>query len=234
MGEQKGSLKINTQKEKKMIINKQEYSINSLNYTIRSAREEDAEVLSALRVQIDGETENLDREKGEAYIDTEGFKKLIKNDSENEKNLFLVADVGNRIVAYSRCEGNDLKRFSHKVEFGVCVSKEFWGYTIGKKLLYSSVSWADANNIRKITLNVLETNEKAIKLYKTFGFEVEGILREDKKLSDGQFYNTIVMGRLHSNNENTEIDVEWRKSYVANDEKSAGSITEKITIDQTP
>lgn len=28
-----------------------------------------------------------------------------------------------------------LKRFSHKVEFGVCVLKEYWGYGIGKNLL---------------------------------------------------------------------------------------------------
>lgn len=27
--------------------------------------------------------------------------------------------------------------------------------------------------------------------------EVEGILRNDKILSDGRYYNTIIMGRLH-------------------------------------
>ncbi|GAB2700938.1 hypothetical protein GCM10027018_20300 [Paenibacillus thermoaerophilus] len=47
-----------------------------------------------------------------------------------------------------------------------------------------------------MTLNVLETNEKAIQLYKRFGFEVEGILKNDKVLSDGKYYNTIMMGRF--------------------------------------
>lgn len=51
------------------------------------------------------------------------------------------------------------------------------------------------NGITKITLNVLETNEKAIALYKKLGFEIEGTLRNDKILSDGKYYNTIVMGR---------------------------------------
>ncbi|CKF36937.1 Uncharacterised protein [Streptococcus pneumoniae] len=39
-----------------MIIKGQEFHINGLVYTIRSAAETDAEQLSEIRVQIDGET----------------------------------------------------------------------------------------------------------------------------------------------------------------------------------
>lgn len=46
-----------------MIIDRQEFYVNGLNYTIRSAVEEDAKELSELRLQIDGETENMDRTK---------------------------------------------------------------------------------------------------------------------------------------------------------------------------
>ena len=180
-----------------MIINPKECSINGLRYIIRSAMEEDAKSLSEVRVQIDGETENLDREQGEAYIDETGFKHLIKEDSERINNLFLVAEVNDRIVGFSRCVGNQLKRSSHKVEFGVCVLKDYWGYGIGKKFLEESVLWADANDIKKINLNVLETNDKAIKLYQKNGFEVEGILKNDKRLSDGNYYHTILMGRFN-------------------------------------
>lgn len=180
-----------------MMIDKQkDYNVKELRYTIRSAVIEDAESLSKLRVQIDGETENLDRDRGEAYIDPTAFEKIIKNDIESLRNLFLVAVVGNRIVGYSRCEGTNLKRLLHKVEFGVCVLEKYWGHSIGKNLLQESISWADSEGIKKMTLNVLETNVKALELYKKHGFEVEGILKRDKLLSDGQFYNTIVMGRF--------------------------------------
>ena len=179
-----------------MKIDHEEFFGNGKNYVIRSAIETDAKILSEIRVQIDGETENLDRKKGEAFIDETGFQQLIQADTENSRNLFLVAVVDDKIVGFSRCEGNSLSRFAHKVEFGICVLKQYWGYGIGKNLLYQSVHWADSNAIRKITLNVLETNEKAIQLYKKFGFEVEGLLRNDKILSDGNYYNTIVMGRF--------------------------------------
>jgi ribosomal protein S18 acetylase RimI-like enzyme len=180
-----------------MIINPKNFFYKNLSYIIRSAVEKDAKNLSEVRVQIDGETENLDREKGESYIDEIGFKQLIKEDTESNHNLFLVCETEGRIVGFSRCEGNPLKRLSHKVEFGVCVLKEFWGYGIGTNLLNDSIIWADTNEIKKITLNVLETNEKAIMLYKRYGFEVEGVLKKDKRLSDGNYYSTVVMGRFN-------------------------------------
>ncbi|MDT3427091.1 ribosomal protein S18 acetylase RimI-like enzyme [Paenibacillus forsythiae] len=180
-----------------MIISSQKFHVNGLSYTVRSAMEQDAEDLSEIRLRIDGETEHLDREPGEAFIDAPGFKQIIKTDTENDRNLFLVAAVDDRIVGFSRCEGTLLKRFSHKAEFGICILKDYWGYGIGRNLLKASVAWADSGDITKITLHVLETNVKAIELYKQFGFEIEGILKKDRILSDGQYYGTIVMGRFN-------------------------------------
>jgi len=180
-----------------MRIEPKELIVREVHYYIRSAEGKDAKVLSEVRLQIDGETENMDRERGEAYIDEAGFMQIIKADSESEHNLFLVAEVNGRIAGFSRCAGNTLKRSSHRVEFGIGVLKEFWGYGIGKKLLEESINWADSNGIKKICLHVLETNEKASELYKRYGFEVEGVLKKDKLLSDGKYYDTIVMGRLN-------------------------------------
>ncbi|KOY14260.1 GNAT family N-acetyltransferase [Paenibacillus xylanivorans] len=179
-----------------MIFDQQEFNIKGLAYSIRSAKEKDAEALSSLRVQMDGETENMNREQGEGFIDPAGFEEIIRLDEEKERNLFLVALVKGRTVGYSRCEGVDLKRFSHKVEFGVCVSKEFWGYGIGKKLLELSVDWADSNGIEKMTLNVVGTNDIAMELYKRMGFEIEGTLKKDRRHAEGRYYDTVMMGRF--------------------------------------
>ncbi|PAE26146.1 MULTISPECIES: GNAT family N-acetyltransferase [Bacillaceae] len=183
-----------------MIIKPKQYIVKNLSYTIRSAVEEDAKKLSEVRAQIDGETENMDREAGEGYIDETGFRELVNKDSISERNIFLVAEVNGRIAGFSRCEGSELKRSRHKVEFGVCVLNEFWGFAIGKNLLAQSIQWAEANHIKKITLYVLETNEKAIKLYEQYGFEIEGVLKMDKLLSDGNYYSTMAMGRITDNN----------------------------------
>ncbi|WP_028983801.1 GNAT family N-acetyltransferase [Sporolactobacillus terrae] len=180
-----------------MIIKQKEFTIKGLACTIRSAQPDDAAYLSKIRVQIDGETENMDREAGEAFITPSEFEQLIKHDSADPKNLFLVALVDHKIAGFSRCEGNHLKRLAHKAEFGVCVLKKYWGLHLGPHLLQESIAWAETIHLKKITLNVLETNEKAINVYKRFGFEVEGILRNDNYLSDGCYYSTLVMGRLN-------------------------------------
>jgi RimJ/RimL family protein N-acetyltransferase len=180
-----------------MKIHQKEYVVNGLRYIVRSAEVEDAKALSEVRVIIDGETENLDREQGEGFIDELGFRQIITEDTGSNCNIFIVAEVNGNIVGFSRCEGNKLRRLSHKVDFGVCILKEFWGYGIGKNFLKETVEWADSNQITKISLAVLETNSKAIELYKRYGFEVEGVLRKDKRLSDGNYYDTILMGRIH-------------------------------------
>lgn len=179
-----------------MILSSRHYCVRGFRYTIRSAVGADAAELSTLRVRIDGETEYMDREQGEAYLDAPGFERIIRDDSERPRNLFLVAEGQEGLVGFSRCEGSELKRFSHKTEFGVCVLKEYWGFGIGKHLLQESVFWADASGIRKMTLTVLETNRKAAELYERFGFEVEGVLKNDKILADGHYYNTLLMGRF--------------------------------------
>ena len=43
---------------------------------------------------------------------------------------------------------------------------------------------------------VIQTNTKAIQLYKRYGFEEEGMLIKDRIHKDGIYYNTVIMGRL--------------------------------------
>jgi hypothetical protein len=47
-----------------MIINKQEFYVNGIIYTIRSAIEKDAKDLSELRLQIDGDRKFGQRKRG--------------------------------------------------------------------------------------------------------------------------------------------------------------------------
>lgn len=131
-----------------------------MNYVIRLARAGDAESLSAIRLQIDAETENLDREAGEDFMDEQAFDDLIEADSKAAHNLFLVAETEGKLIGFSRCEGNTLNRSKHKATFGIAILKAYWGFGIGSELLHHAIQWADTHEITKITLNVLETNKK--------------------------------------------------------------------------
>ncbi|MCA0972853.1 GNAT family N-acetyltransferase [Halobacillus litoralis] len=174
------------------------FHIKGLSYTVRQAVETDAEQLEKIRLKVDGETEHLDREPGEDYLDHESFKAIIKDDLEKTNHLFLLAESNGEVIAYSRCAGSHLKRLAHKVEFGIGVLKDYWGYKVGHHLLAASMQWADDHNIKKVTLTVLERNESAVRLYERHGFQTEGVLRNDKFLSDGNYHASFVMGRIKS------------------------------------
>jgi len=129
-------------------------------------------------------------------LSSEGFKRIIYEDSISKTCLFLIAEVNSKIVGFTRCEGNKLSRFKHKAEFGICISKEYWGYGIGKALLENVLMWVESTEIRKISLTVVETNKKAINLYRRYGFIEEGLLVNDRIHKDGNYYNTVIMGKF--------------------------------------
>ena len=171
----------------------------SISWILRCPTKNDATELSELRVKIDGETEYLDREAGEDFLGPEDCERIIIEDLLSASSLFLIAEVEGKIVGFARCAGNKLSRFKHKAEFGICILKEYCGYGIGRKLLESIVNWADSIGIEKIALTVVQANENAIHLYKKYGFIEEGLLRKDRIHKDGNYYNTIMMGRFRCN-----------------------------------
>ncbi|OZT10846.1 GNAT family N-acetyltransferase [Priestia aryabhattai] len=179
-----------------MVVKSKTFQVKGIEYIIRVAAISDASALAELRLQIDGETEHLDRVKGEGIIDEEGFRELILIDTSTPNHLFLVAEVENNLVGFSRCAGSQLQRLMHQVEFGVGVKKDFWGLKVGQELLNQSLLWADYQDFVKVTLKVIETNKSAIHVYKKYGFEIEGVLKKDKKLSDGSYYSTLIMSRF--------------------------------------
>ncbi|SKB64493.1 Protein N-acetyltransferase, RimJ/RimL family [Acetoanaerobium noterae] len=179
-----------------MIIENKTIDGRKIKWILRSPVQSDGNQLSEVRLKIDGETENLDREYGEAYMSPEDFEKLIYTDSIAEKSIFLVAEVEDKIVGFARCVGNKLRRFEHKADFGICILEDYWGYGIGSTILENILAWADEVGIEKISLTVIETNNKAIDLYKKYGFVEEGRLVKDRRHRDGNYYNTVIMGRL--------------------------------------
>lgn len=178
-----------------MIIKSKSFTVNGLSYTIRSAVESDAHNLYITRMQIDTETEFLANAPGEV-MEEALFLTRIQDDTAGANRLFLVVEVEGNIVGYSRCEGKHRKRTAHTGEFGICILKEYWNYRMGYNLMDMTLAWADANGVKRIALYVLEGNDRAMRLYKKMGFEVEGVFRREILRSDGSYCDSIAMARL--------------------------------------
>lgn len=76
------------------------------------------------------------------------------------------------------------------------VHDAFQGFGIGRKLMSAALDVADNwLGLTRLSLHVLADNERAIKLYQSFGFVPEGVLRAEI-FRNGAYADTMVMGRL--------------------------------------
>ncbi len=92
----------------------------------------------------------------------------------DEKNGYLVAVVDDQIAGYCGCWGiageGDI--------YNVAVKKEFRRQHIGDKLLKTLIQQSVERGITSFTLEVRVSNEAAISLYRSLGFESAGIRKD--------------------------------------------------------
>ncbi len=87
-------------------------------------------------------------------------------------------------------------RTAHCASMLIFVHDDHVGSGVGSALMTALLDLADHwLGLRRVALTVNADNTGAIRLYRKFGFEVEGTLRGDV-LRDGEFVDSLAMARL--------------------------------------
>lgn len=90
----------------------------------------------------------------------------------------------------------DNPRRRHVGQLGMAVRDDWQGKGVGTALMQAAVDLADNwLGLERLELDVYTDNEPAIRLYKKFGFAVEGTLIRFA-FRDGRFVDAYIMGRL--------------------------------------
>ena len=90
----------------------------------------------------------------------------------------------------------DHPRRRHAAHLGMAVRDDWQGRGAGTALVRAALDLADHwLNLARLELHVYTDNNHAIRLYKRFGFEVEGTLRQ-YAFRDGRFVDAYLMSRL--------------------------------------
>jgi putative acetyltransferase len=79
---------------------------------------------------------------------------------------------------------------------GMAVASEARGSGGGRALLDAALDHARAVGAHKVDLEVWPDNEPAIGLYRSAGFEVEGLRRDHYRRRDGSLRSALLMGLL--------------------------------------
>jgi len=170
------------------VAKKQTSSLESL--TIRRAEPDDCDAVYEMFTASSVYTGTLQL----PYPSREYWRRRL---SENTDSVYyLVGIIEGNIVGMAHVATFNRPRRSHAGAIGISVHADWQGKGVGKELMRAIVNLADNwLNLTRLELEVYADNEVAIRLYERFGFEVEGRLRQHA-YRDGQFVDSIVMGRL--------------------------------------
>jgi putative acetyltransferase len=87
-------------------------------------------------------------------------------------------------------------RRRHVGQIGMAVRDDWQGKGVGTALMQGAIDLADKwLNLTRLELEVHTDNEPAIRLYKKFGFTVEGTLAQ-YSFREGQYVDSHLMARL--------------------------------------
>lgn len=100
---------------------------------------------------------------------------FLKQKTESENEIELVAEIDGRIVGTAGIESVGTKyKVRHRAELGISVVREFWGLGIGRALVQACIECARSAGYLQLELNAVAENARAISLYKAFGFSEYG------------------------------------------------------------
>jgi putative acetyltransferase len=129
------------------------------------------------------------------YPSAESWRKRL---AEPPEGLYaLVACVEGEVIGQlglHTLPNNPRRR--HVGQIGMAIRDDWQGQGVGTALMQAATGLADNwLNLRRLELDVFTDNEPAIRLYKKFGFKIEGTL-VGFAYRDGQYVDTYMMARL--------------------------------------
>jgi len=173
-------------KNKMTIINK--------NIKIAQVEVKDAESIIKHLNKVGGETNNLTYGKNEFGLTVEKEKDFLSN-LKIKPAFFIAKNKDNEVIAVATCFPKKRKWLSHISELGISVQKKYWGQGIGNILMDKIIERCKELDVKKIELRVNADNTGAIVLYKKKEFEIEGLLKKEKKI-DNIYYDTLIMAKF--------------------------------------
>ncbi len=174
--------------------------MNSEDILIREATINDVPLIHKLYVAVSKTKGGLARtedEVTEAYI-----RSFVQRSTQNGVQYVAVDELrNNKIIAEIHCYKLEPKVFEHVLsELTIVVDSKYQGRGVGKKIFQTLLNHVKENreDIFRVELIARESNIKAIQLYKSLGFEVEGRLQGRIKNEENQLEADIPMAWFNS------------------------------------
>ncbi len=149
------------------------------NIEISRANASDAVEIHQLAIKTFVDTFGMQNRKEDMdkYVAGEMSLEKLTDELKNEANYFFIVHYNGKLVGYSKMRVNsepDIVAI-HPIELErIYVLEQYQGLKAGAALMEYCLDFARANNHDVLWLGVWELNHKAVKFYKSRGFELCG------------------------------------------------------------
>jgi ribosomal protein S18 acetylase RimI-like enzyme len=165
--------------------------------SVRPAVPGDAEQLLVLRRTLFAETSLLLWESAEFVSTVEQEAQFIERVAGRANSLLLLGFTSDKAVGFLAALGGERNRLKHSALLALGVLREHWSQGVASKMLGQVIAWAPGASVTRLELTVHTSNDRAVSLYRKFGFEVEGT-RRCSLLVDGVFKDEYLMSHVAS------------------------------------
>ena len=162
---------------------------------IRPAQQSDAQTVIDLKQSVLQQSRFLLLEPDEYQPTLESEINFIQHYENAENSIFLLALDGDNAVGHIAAHANNYRRNRHNATVFMAVQQNYWGQGIGRRLLQRLLQWFEQSPLSRLELTTAIDNERAFSLYKSAGFELEGIKRQDI-IIDGTPIDSYLMSYL--------------------------------------
>ncbi len=154
-----------------MIYNKTITLKNGMECRLRNGTENDGQAVLDVFNLTHGETDYLLSYPDENSFTAEQESQFLKEKTESKNEIEIVAEVNGKIAGSAGINaiGSSCK-VRHRAEFGINIAKEFWGMGIGRALTEACIECAKSAGYTQLELDVVADNDRAVEMYKKFGF----------------------------------------------------------------
>ncbi|WP_343671417.1 GNAT family N-acetyltransferase [Chitinophaga sp.] len=164
---------------------------------LRQAVPDDAPVLLSYFRQLISETDFLLYTRQEAAAWTvEEERDFILSFSKEANDLLLIAFAGNQLIGTLSIRQNTFWKEAHLGNLGIGVLHSYWNMGIARRMMTAGTRWAEQHpELEIIQLSVVANNERAIQLYRNFGFMEYGRMPKGTRQPDGSYVDNILMSK---------------------------------------
>lgn len=167
---------------------------------LRPVRAADAPGYIALDTAVTRAGEGVVRSSKQVVRDPVKVRKSIRAWTHGEwsgvNGCRLVAVVGGVVAGTGRIQRHTAQRVRHCAGLGLAVHPKYQGLGLGRAIMQGLIDWCASAGVNRVELNVLARNARAIALYESLGFVIEGRRRRCIRFENGDEEEDLMMGLL--------------------------------------